>query len=293
VPSELFRRAEEELDALLAAARDTLARRGISIADGSAREAEVWAFSFSTEREIGLERQRIATTLTLRGDALMTQSIATGPRVQHRASAMVAWPELRRRGLAGIVEDALASAQYHLQLKTGADFAHEEFIRRCDAIISLLGDDIPNAPALREQVMTWRTLAEQRSLYSAVRRNLIEGLDFGHLQDDAAALQELYETNIYGPLSTRAPASVAMRGTTPPAEPDPERAIPRRVSLIDQIPKAPPAESTRAMLVLGVVLAVVAVALIALAVVRHSWALGVGGAILLLLVVRALRQWHS
>src|ERR1043166_1560146 len=105
--AELFHLSESELDKLLDDARDALARRGISIADGSAREAEVWAFSFSTEREIGLERQRIATTVTLRGDALMTQSIATGSRVQHRASAMVSWPELRRRGLAGIVEDAL------------------------------------------------------------------------------------------------------------------------------------------------------------------------------------------
>jgi hypothetical protein len=289
MPSELFRRAEEELDALLAAARGDLARRGISIADGSAREAEVWAFSFSTEREIGLERQRIATTVTLRGDALMTQSIATGSRVQHRASAMVSWPELRRRGLAGIVEDALASAQYHLQVKTGADFAHEEFIRRCDAIFSLLGDDIPDAAALREKLMTWRGLAEQRSLYSAVRRNLIEGLDFGHLQDDAVALQELYETNIYGPLSSRAGA----RDLVGRAVQEPEKGTPRRFALIDQIPKAPPTESTGAMVVVGVVLGVLAAALIALAVVRHSWPLGIVGAILLLLVVRALRQWHA
>jgi hypothetical protein len=215
--------------------------------------------------------------------------MATGSRIQHRASALVQWPELRRRGLAGIVEDALASAQYHLQVKTGADFAHEEFIRRCDAIVSLLGDDIPNAPALREQVMTWKTLAEQRSLYSAVRRNLIEGLEFGHLQDDADVLQEYYETNIYGPLSTRAPALLEVRGT-PPAE---ERGTPRRIAFIDQIPKAPAVEAPKPMLVLGIVLAVIAAALIALAGVRHSWPMGIGGAIFLILVVRALRQWHG
>jgi len=290
VASQLFRRAEEELDALLAAARDDLARRGIGIADGSAREEELWSFRFSTEREIGLERQRISTTVTLRGDALITQSIATGSRAQHRASALVQWPELRSRGLGGVVEDALASAQYHLQVKTGADFAHEEFIRRCDAIVSLLGDDIPNAPALREQVSTWKTLAEQRSLYSAVRRNLIEGLDFGHLQDDADVLQEYYKTNIHGPLSTRAPASLAMSGM-PPTEP--EQGTARRLALIDQIPKAPDVDAPKSMLSLGVVLAAVAAALIALAVVKHSWALGLGGAILLILVVRALRQWHA
>ena len=292
MPSELFRRAEEELDALLDAARGDLGARGISIADGSAREAEVWAFSFSTEREIGIERQRIATTLTLRGDALMTQSIATGPRVQHRASATVSWPELRRRGLAAIVEDALASAQYHLQVKTGADFAHEEFIRRCESILDLLGDDIVNAPALRDQVNTWKTLAEQRSLYSAVRRKLIGNLDFGHLQDDAVALEELYETNIYAPLSSRAPASLAMHGKAPP-EPEPDNALPRRVALIDRIPKAPAVEAAQPMLFLGIALAIIALALIALAVVKHSWPLGIGGAVFLLLVVRALRQWHA
>jgi hypothetical protein len=289
MPSELFRRAEEELDALLAAARDGLARRGIGIADGSAREEELWSFRFSTEREIGLERQRISTTVTLRGDALITQSIATGSRVQHRASALVQWPELRSRGLAGIVEDALASAQYHLQVKTGADFAHEEFIRRCDAIVSLLGDDIPNAPALRERVSTWKALAEQRSLYSAVRRNLIEGLDFGHLQDDADVLQEYYETNIYGPLSSRAEA----RDLVGQVVQEPEQGTPRRIALIDQIPKAPAVEAPKSMLVLGLALAAVAAALIALGSVKHSWPLGIGGAILLILVARALWQWHA
>src|SRR5204862_8147396 len=85
VSSDLFRLSESELDVLLDAARPDLERRGISVADGSAREALVWAFSFSTEREIGIERQRIAATLTLRGDApLMMQSIATGSRVQYR-----------------------------------------------------------------------------------------------------------------------------------------------------------------------------------------------------------------
>ena len=109
----------------------------------------------------------------------MMQSIATGSRVQYRNQTPVAWPELRRRGMAAIVEDALASAQYHLQVKIGADFAHQEFIRRCESILDLLGDDIANAPALREQVTTWKTLAEQRSLYSAVRRKLIGNLHFG------------------------------------------------------------------------------------------------------------------
>jgi hypothetical protein len=294
VSSDLFRLSESELDVLLDAARPDLERRGISIADGSAREALVWAFSFSTEREIGIERQRIAATLTLRGDApLMVQSIATGSRVQHRNQAAVAWPELRRRGMAAIVEDALASAQYHLQVKIGADFAHQEFIRRCESIINLIGDDIANAPALREQVTTWKTLAEQRSLYSAVRRKLIGNLDFGHLQDDALVLEEFYETNIYAPLSSRAPAQVAMRGTPPPEPEELDRAVPRRVAILDRIPKAPAVEEAKSLLVIGIVLALIATALIALAVVRHSVALGVGGAIFLALVVRALRQWHG
>lgn len=283
---------------LLDRSRDDLARRGITVADGSAREAEVWAFSFSTEREIGVERQRVAATLTLRGDVpLMMQSIATGSRIQHRDQSPVSWAELRRRGMAAIVEDALASAQYHLQVKIGADFAHQEFIRRCESILDLLGDDIVNAPALREQVTSWKTLAEQRSLYSAVRRNLIGNLDFGHLQDDANVLEEFYETNIYKPLSSRAPAQPAMRGNALPSAPEPEfdRAVPRRVSLLDKIPKAPPPEPASAtpLLVLGIGLALIAVALLALAFVRHSWGLGLGGAVLLMLVVRALRQWHA
>ena len=292
--SEIFRLSESELDLLLDAARPDLERRGITIADGSAREALVWAFSFSTEREIGIERQRIAATLTLRGDApLMMQSIATGSRVQYRNQTPVAWPELRRRGMAAIVEDALASAQYHLQVKIGADFAHQEFIRRCESILDLIGDDIANAPALREQVTTWKTLAEQRSLYSAVRRNLIGNLHFGHLQDDALVLEEFYETNIYAPLSSRAPAQVAMRGNAPPEPEEPDRAVPRRAAILDRIPKAPPTEGGKSLLAIGIVLALIATALIALAVVRHSWPLGVGGAIFLLLVVRALWQWHG
>jgi hypothetical protein len=295
-----FRVSESELDALLDAARDDLAKRGIAVADGSARETEVWAYSFSTEREIGIERQRVAATLTLRGDApLMMQSIATGSRLQHRDHSPIAWPELRRRGLAAIVEDALASAQYHLQLKIGADFAHQELIRRCESILDLIGDDLLNAPALRDQVAAWKTLAEQRSLYSAVRRNLVGNLDFGHLQDDANALQELYENDIYKPLSSRAPEQLSMRGDPMPPSPPPEdfdRAVPRRISLLKKIPKAPPPEpavSTAPLLLLGIGLAVVAVALLATAFVRHSWGFGLGGAVLLGLVIRALRQWHA
>ena len=294
--ADLFRRSESELDALLDAARGDLAARGITIAGGSAPEEQVWAFSFSTEREIGLERQRITVTLTLRADApLMMQSIATSSRIQHRNHAPVSWPELRRRGLAAIIEDALASAQYHLQVKIEADFAHQELIRRCESMLDLLGDDIHNAPALREQVSAWKTLAEQRSLYSAVRRNLIGSLDFGHLQDDANALEEFYETSIYKPLSSRAPEHGTMYGTTLTAEPEVDRALPRRVSLLDKIPKAPPTEpaSRTPLLLLGSGLAIVAVAMIAFAVVRHSWAVGAVGAVLLVLVVRALRQWHA
>lgn len=297
--ADLFRLSESELDALLDAARDELATRGITVADGSAREAHVWAFSFSTEREIGIERQRIACTLTLRGDTpLSMQSIATGSRVQHRDHGQVAWPELRRRGLAAIVEDALASAQYHLQLKIGADFAHQEFIRRCESLLELIGDDIVNAPALRDQVETWKSLAEQRSLYSAVRRNLIGNLDFGHLQEDAVALEELYENNVYKPLAARTPAQLTMRGTAAPAPPpeDFDRAIPRRVSLLEKIPKAPPPEpasSSAPLLILGIVLGLVAVALLVFAFLRHSWPLGIAGGILTLLVVRAFRQWHA
>lgn len=298
--ADLFRLAESELDDLLDAARPDLARRGIVIADGCAREVQVWAFSFSTEREIGIERQRIATTLTLRGDAPpMLQSIATGTRVQHRGQQQVAWPELRRRGLAAIIEDALASAQYHLQVKIGADFAHEELIRRCDSLLDLIGDDLPNAPALREQVTTWRTLAEQRSLYSAVRRTLINGLSFGHLDDDARVLEEFYVSNIYKPLSSRASArdlaAWAARDTSQSAPEPAAAATSRRVSLLDRIPKAPPPEpeASGSMLVLGIALAVAACALLAFAIARHSWPLIAGSAIFLVFVLRALWQWHA
>ena len=292
--SDLFLLSASELDKLLDDARPDLARRGIAVADGSAREALVWAFSFSTEREIGIERQRIATTLTLRDDAPLTlQSVATGTRVSYRGQQQVAWPELRRRGLAAIIEDALASAQYHLQVKLGADFAHEELIRRCESLLDLIGDDLPNAPALREQVTTWRTLAQQRSLYSAVRRKLINNLNFGHLHEDALLLEELYQTNIYAPLSARAPAQLTMRGDAPPV-PEPDRTVPRRVPLLDRIPKAPPPEpeSNRSMLILGIGLAAVAAALLAFAIAQHSWPFIVGSAIFLVLVLRALRQWH-
>ncbi|HEV2719519.1 MAG TPA: hypothetical protein VG323_05840 [Thermoanaerobaculia bacterium] len=292
MPSDLFVRSESELDALLDAARSDLERRGIGIADGSAREAEVWAFSFSSEREIGIERQRTACTLTLRGEtSLMMQSIATGSRLQHRDSTAVSWAELRRRGMAAVVEDALASAQYRLQVKIGVDFAHQELIRRCESLIDLIGDDLVNAPALREQVARWKSLAEERTLYSAARPKLLGRLDFGHLQDDANALEEFYEANIYAPLSSRPPFPAPAPAPAP--APD-DNAIPRRVALLDKIPKMPvESEATKAMLILGIAMAVAAVALIAFAVVRHSWPLGIGGAVFLLLVVRALRQWHA
>ena len=289
MPSDLFVRSESELDALLDAARPDLERRGIGIADGSAREAEVWAFSFTAEREIGSERQRTACTLTLREIALMMQSIATSSRLQHRDSTAVSWAELRRRGMAAVVEDALASAQYRLQVKIGVEFAHQEFIRRCQSIFDLIGDDIVNAPALREQVGRWKSLAEERTLYSAARPKLIGNLDFGHLQDDAKVLEEFYETNIHAPLSSRPP----LPALAPTPTPD-DGALPRRMALLDKIPKAPvQSEATPPMLILGIGLAVAAVALIAFAVVRHSWPIGIGGAIFLLLVVRALRQWHA
>jgi len=292
VPGDLYVRSESELDELLDAARPDLERRGIGIADGSAREAEVWAFSFSAEREIGVERQRIACTLTLRGETtLMMQSIATGSRLQHRDSTAVSWAELRRRGMAAVVEDALASAQYRLQVKIGADFAHQEFIRRCESIVELIGDDIHNAPALREQVVRWKSLAEERTLYSAARPTLVGNLDFGHLQDDVKVLEEFYETNIYAPLSARPPAR-ELGGRAVAAEPG--NTLPRRVALLDRIPKAPvESEATRPMLLLGILLAAAAVALIVLGVVRHSWPLGIGGALFFALVVRALRQWHA
>jgi len=290
---DLFRRAASELDALLAAARPDLERRGVAIADGSAREALVWAFSFSTEREIGIERQRIACTLTLRGDAPpMMQSLATGSRIQHRNHAPVAWPELRRRGMAAIVEDALASAQYFLQVKIGADFAHQEFIRRCEAILDLIGNDLANAPALREQVATWKTLAEQRSLYSAVRKTLLGNLDFGHLQEDAVVLEQFYQESIYRPLSSH---SLPAPAPAPVPVPESDNALSRRAAILDRIPKAPPiepAEAGTSLLLLGVALALIAIALIAFGVMRHSWSLAIGGTIFFLLVVRALWQWH-
>jgi hypothetical protein len=84
-----------------------------------------------------------------------------------------------------------------------------------------------------------------------------------------------------------------MRGTPPPEPEDFDRGVPRRAAILDRIPKAPAAEEGKSLLVIGIVLALIAAALIALAVVRHSWPLGVGGAIFLALVVRALRQWHG
>jgi hypothetical protein len=107
-------------------------------------------------------------------------------------------------------------------------------------------------------------------------------------------LEEFYESNIYAPLSARAPEKLTMRGNAPP-EPELDNAIPRRVSILDKIPKAPAveAEATKPMLAIGIGLALIAVGLIAFAVVRHSWPIGIGSAIFLLLVVRALRQWHA
>ncbi len=293
MPSDLFLRSEAELDALLDAARPDLERRSIGIADGSAREAEVWAFSFTAEREIGSERQRTACTLTLRETALMMQSLATGSRLQHRDSTAVSWAELRRRGMAAIVEDALASAQYRLQVKIGVDFAYKEFIRRCESIVELIGDDIVNAPALREQVARWKMLAEERTLYSAARPKLIGNLDFGHLQDDANVLEEFYETNIYAPLSSR-PTLPAPAPVPAPAPAPDGSALPRRVALLDKIPKAPvESQATPPMLMLGLFLGGLASALLVVGFMRHSWPLGITGAILSLLVARALRQWHA
>jgi len=106
-------------------------------------------------------------------------------------------------------------------------------------------------------------------------------------------LEELYETNIYAPLSSRAPAQLGMRGSAPPEPEELDSAVPRRAAILDRIPKAPAAEGGKSLLAIGIVLALIATALIAFAVVRHSVPLGVGGAIFLLLVVRALRQWHG
>jgi hypothetical protein len=194
--------------------------------------------------------------------------------------------------MAAIVEDALASAQYFLQVKIGADFAHQEFIRRCESLLDLLGDDIANAPALREQLATWKSLAEQRSLYSAARKTLLGNLDFGHLQDDAVVLEQFYQESIYGPLSSHA---VPAPQPAPEPQPEPDQSLSRRAAILDRIPKAPPVEPTeagRSLLILGIALALIAAALIAFAVMRHSWSLGIGGAIFFLLVVRALWQWH-
>jgi hypothetical protein len=82
---------------------------------------------------------------------------------------------------------------------------------------------------------------------------------------------------------------------SPPPPPDLDRTLPRRVSLLDKIPKAPPTEpaSKTPLLLLGSGLGIAAAAMIVFAVMQHSWGWAVGGAVLLALVVRALRQWHA
>jgi hypothetical protein len=294
--AELFRLAERELDDLLDIARPDLERRGVAIADGSAREANLWAFNFSNERELGEDRHRIATTLTVRDDLPpIMRLFATTDRVTFRNETQVPWGDLRRYGMAKVVEEALAEAQFKLQVRVGVDFAHEEFIRRCTMLLDLIGDDLPNAEGLRDRVRTWRQLAEQRALYSPLRRRLGNDLDFGHLHDDVRFLDEFYEQSIYAPLSARGPARAEAPAPPPPVEEDEPRELPRRVSLLDRLPKAPPVEpeASKPLVAVGVLLVLIALGLLAWAIVRHSWPWIAAAAVFLLLVIRALRRWHA
>lgn len=297
VSDVIFRLNEQELDRMLDESRPELERLGITIADGSARDALVWAMSFSAERHFGSETQRIATTITLNDEApLSIQTVGIATRTTLRVAPQpLPWPELRRRGFAEIVEETLARAQRELQVRIGVDYAYEEFARRCDRLLDLIGDDIPNAPILREQVRTWRARAEERTLYARGREFLIRDFDFGHLNDDIASLNEFYETNIHRPMSAAPPPAPPPQKAEPAKPPrfgdDP---IARRPAMLDRVAKA--AETSgggEPMNVIGIVLLIVAIAVVVAGIVKMSWPLIGGGALFLLLVVRAMWQWRA
>jgi hypothetical protein len=280
----IFRLNEQELDRMLADARPELEQRGVAIADGSARDALVWAMSFSLERP----QHRVATTITLNDESpLSVQSVAIGARLTHRIDTQpLPWPELRRRGMAEVVLEHLTNAEAALQKAVGASYAYEEFARRCDRLLDLIGDDVPNADSLRERVTSWRDEANARTLYSRARPSLINEYQFGHLDDDVRALNEFYVFNISRPLATGAQAG----------KPAPHEATDhsRRPAILDNIPKAAAAATSgEPVNVVGIILLAIAIIVLAIGIVRVSWPVIVAGAILLLLVVRAMLQWRG
>jgi len=294
----IFRLNEQELDRMLDDARAELAQRGVAIADGSARDALVWATSFSLERRLGSETHRVATTITLNDDApLSVQSVGIAPRLTYRiAPAPLPWPELRRRGMAEMVLEHLGNAAGALQVRIGVDFAYEEFARRCERLRDLIGDDVPNAPVLREMVASWRDQAEARTLYSRAKPELITDVAYGHLDDDVRSLNEFYTSNIFKPLSAAPPLLIA-----PPVVEEPKRESKpageehsRRPALLDRIPEAAvAAQSGEPANVVGIVLLLVAIVLIAIAAWLHSLPVAIAGGIFLLLVLRAMWQWRG
>jgi len=290
----IFRLNEQDLDRMLTDAREELERRGVTIADGSARDALVWAMSFSLERRVGSDIHRVATTITLNDETpLSVQSVAIAPRLTHRiAPQPLPWPELRRRGMAEVVLEHLGKAEGALQIRFGVDFAYEELARRCERLLDLIGDDVPNAAALREIVTSWRDEANARTLYSRVRPSLIDDYDYGHLDDDVRSLNEFYQHNIFKPLSLEPPVMIAPREEPMPKTlPD---SLPRRPAILDKVPRAAAtAGSGEPMNVVGIVLLVIAVAVVAVGVARTSWPAIIGGGILLLLVIRAMWQWRG
>jgi len=287
----IFRLNEQELDRMLGAARLALEGREIEIADGSAREALVWAVGFSTEKPLGDERQRVAATITLNDEApLSLQSVATRGRVAYRAQRTLRWDELRRDGMAAVVDAALKAAEHGLQVRTGIEFAHDEVVRRCALLLDLISDDVPDAVALRETVAALKRQAEERTLFSSDRRLLITGDDFGHLADDIRALNEFYETNIFS-LECGGEAAAFNK---PPSESGGAAAALQRPSLFERVPRVVDDPSAKKPLnVIGIILLMIAIAVITAGLIRHSWSITAGGAAFLLLVIRAMWQWRG
>ncbi len=208
--AEIFRIAESELDRMLAVARPLLERRGISVADGSARQALVWATSFTYERQLRDTKQRVAATLTLNGDAPpILQTIAVSGAITERDQKTLAWPELRQRGLADIIEKKLAEQQIGLQTRIGINYAHLELIRRCDVLRDLVTDDVPHAAELRDRIATWRSEAEARTLFLPSRKTLIDEFRYGHINDDLVSHNDFYANSIYSPSMPGLPKPVA------------------------------------------------------------------------------------
>jgi len=294
----IFRLNEQELDRMLGEARAELEKRRVTIADGSARDALVWATSFSLERRIGSDTHRVATTITLNDDApLSVQSVGIAPRLTYRIPpSPLHWSELRRRGMAEMVIEHLGNAAGALQVRIGVDFAYEEFARRCERLRDLIGDDVPNAAALREMVASWRDQATARTLYSRAKPELITDVAYGHLDDDVLSLNEFYANNIFKPLSAAPPTLVAppiIEERAPEPKPVGEEHS-RRPAILDRLPEAAAtAQSGEPVNVVGIILLISAVLAIAVAAWLHSLPVAIGGGIFLLLVLRAMWQWRG